>query len=160
MEIFYQRRSLEPAVPKLSTFCDEVCQWGGPLNNLVMELYITEFTSRNALVWKQLVSYLCLLPFRLWPSFLRSLHLWNCRFSRPTRTRSWSRSRSLSGSTIISWLVAYFSFPRRRQSFIWGGSFSDEILIIITTSLSLWGRNIFHSQLRKATLLSDRKSVV
>ena len=126
----------------------------GLCHNCVIELYITEFTSRNALVWKQLVSYLCLLTFRLWPSFLRTLLHWNCRFSRLIRTWSRSRSRSLSKSTDISWLFAYSSFPRRRQSFIWGGSFSDEILIIITTSLSVWGRNPFHSQLRKATLLS------
>ena len=43
----------------------------GLCHNWVIELYITEFTSRNALVWKQLVSYLRLLAIRLWPSFLQ-----------------------------------------------------------------------------------------
>ena len=43
----------------------------GLCHNCVIELYITEFTSRNALVWKQLVSYLRLLAIRLWPSFLQ-----------------------------------------------------------------------------------------
>ena len=43
----------------------------GLCHNWVIELYITDFTSRNALVWKQLVSYLRLLAIRLWPSFLQ-----------------------------------------------------------------------------------------
>ena len=79
----------------------------GLCQNWVIEFYIT---SRNALGWKQLVSYLRFLAFRLWPSFLRSLLLWYFRLSRLIKTGGRSRSRSPSRSTDIRWLFAVLRF--------------------------------------------------